>query len=349
MTWRHGRSAVAILAALATLATAAQLLAIEPTERTAHRAATAAAAREAAMVAALARAQAPLPRGAYVTAVPSAVPPGAGVALVGDGRLAVVAPTQAAAAGRDLAWRLVLVAGIGGAAISGWALWAGIARRRERACFAQRQIETVGMVVHDLRGPLTSISLAAARIGRGCALPARTSACTLIERVCERLAVIADDLLTLCTDRSTQLQHAPDDSIGQVLADVAERVRQTHACRVLVDAEPAAGDAPAAADLARAVGNVAENAARHANASVHLRARCSATGVEILIEDDGTGFPDGFEPTSYRRGRRGGRAGLGLSSTRRVVERLGGSLRLGRGAEGGAAISLQVPLRSARR
>jgi signal transduction histidine kinase len=67
--------------------------------------------------------------------------------------------------------------------------------------------------------------------------------------------------------------------------------------------------------------------------------------LEIVIDDDGEGFAPGFAPAAFRRGAAGGSAGLGLTSARQAVERLGGSLRLGRRAGGGAALSLRVPLR----
>jgi signal transduction histidine kinase len=224
-------------------------------------------------------------------------------------------------------------------------LWAGLGRRRERGREARRRIETVGMVVHDLRGPLTGIGLAAERLRRDCPPPVRERACAAIDRECGRLGGIVDDLLTLCAERAATSPECAPHSLVDVLDDVAERLRTREGCTVVVDADPSLRATPADGQLTRAVGNIAENAARHAAERVRICARQSADGLEIVIDDDGEGFAPGFAPAAFRRGAAGGSAGLGLTSARQAVERLGGSLRLGRRAGGGAAISLRVPLR----
>jgi signal transduction histidine kinase len=61
--------------------------------------------------------------------------------------------------------------------------------------------------------------------------------------------------------------------------------------------------------------------------------------VELVVEDDGPGFPDGAAAvgrgTSY-----GGSTGLGLDIVRRTAEASGGRVELGTGPAGGARVTV---------
>lgn len=101
----------------------------------------------------------------------------------------------------------------------------------------------------------------------------------------------------------------------------------------------------AASVLAQALGNLVANAIRHntdAQPRVLVHGREAAGEVEILIEDNGAGFPP-EQLEAYDAGRLHG-AGFGLLLARQSVERLGGRMRLGRSARlGGACVSLTLP------
>jgi signal transduction histidine kinase len=103
--------------------------------------------------------------------------------------------------------------------------------------------------------------------------------------------------------------------------------------------------------LARAVGNLLRNAQKYAASQVRLGARRDGCLVEIAVEDDGPGIPDGereriFEPF-YRldrsRDRATGGFGLGLSIARKAVALHGGSLVVERSALGGARFVIRLP------
>ncbi|GIO13125.1 hypothetical protein J19TS2_26800 [Cohnella xylanilytica] len=105
--------------------------------------------------------------------------------------------------------------------------------------------------------------------------------------------------------------------------------------------------------LERAVGNLLDNAARHAPAGGSIVVQCRKQGDEIhfAIRDSGPGFgPEelhrAFEPL-YRgeesRNRSTGGAGLGLTISRRIVRRHGGELAAGNHPEGGALLSGWIP------
>ncbi len=66
----------------------------------------------------------------------------------------------------------------------------------------------------------------------------------------------------------------------------------------------------------------------------------------LIIGDAGPGFRPGPDPT--RRGVSGaGSTGLGLDIARRLAEKTGGSMRLGRSPLGGAQIELELRLEQA--
>lgn len=79
----------------------------------------------------------------------------------------------------------------------------------------------------------------------------------------------------------------------------------------------------------------------HTDDGVGYRIRVRTTPVgqsELLVEDEGTGFPAG----SLRRGQSSsGSTGLGLDIVARIAERAGGSIRLGASAGGGATVTVR--------
>lgn len=103
--------------------------------------------------------------------------------------------------------------------------------------------------------------------------------------------------------------------------------------------------------LRRVLANLIDNACRHAP---HCRVSLRREGafVELVVEDDGPGIPDGehkavFEPF-YRldraRSLAGGNVGLGLAITRQIVEAHGGTITLDRSIMGGARFSVRLPV-----
>lgn len=91
-------------------------------------------------------------------------------------------------------------------------------------------------------------------------------------------------------------------------------------------------------DLAEALGNLIENAARHARRRVAIGARQEAGLIVVTVADDGGGIPPERLDEALRRGGRldnlGSGAGLGLAIVQDVAEAWAGELRLRNGAAG---------------
>ncbi|CCD93270.1 putative Two-component sensor histidine kinase (fragment) [Bradyrhizobium sp. ORS 375] len=99
-------------------------------------------------------------------------------------------------------------------------------------------------------------------------------------------------------------------------------------------------------DLAEVLGNLLENAARHAASTVRIVA--GASPLIIMVEDDGPGIPDAQIGRVLERGGRldeqGPGSGLGLAIVQDVLEAYGWRLQIGRSELGGARITIAPAL-----
>jgi signal transduction histidine kinase len=95
-------------------------------------------------------------------------------------------------------------------------------------------------------------------------------------------------------------------------------------------------------DLAEVLGNLLENAARHARSRVRIAA--IANPVSVVIEDDGEGIPEEQIARVLERGGRldeqGSGSGLGLAIVQDVLEAYGWRLRVARSDLGGARVTI---------
>ncbi|TCO76707.1 ATP-binding protein [Chromatocurvus halotolerans] len=97
-------------------------------------------------------------------------------------------------------------------------------------------------------------------------------------------------------------------------------------------------------DLMEVLGNVLDNACKHAVSRVRLSAGVSTEGLAITIEDDGPGIPDALREHLTERGMRADNRhpgqGLGLAVAADIVDGYGGRLFIQRSDLGGTAVVL---------
>lgn len=104
--------------------------------------------------------------------------------------------------------------------------------------------------------------------------------------------------------------------------------------------------------LARVLGNLVDNAQRHAAATVRVGLTRSAGTAIIDVADDGSGVPEAdrerifqrFVRLDEARSRDDGGAGLGLAIVRDVVERHQGAIRVEGAPQGGARFVVELPV-----
>jgi signal transduction histidine kinase len=96
--------------------------------------------------------------------------------------------------------------------------------------------------------------------------------------------------------------------------------------------------------VAEALGNVLDNARRHAASVIEVIVGTDGHSVRVIVRDDGAGLPPGMEERAFERfvtmDRNGG-SGLGLAVARGLVRRQGGDLSYTDGS-----FVMEIPLRS---
>ncbi|MFE6696708.1 sensor histidine kinase [Streptomyces sp. NPDC057718] len=167
-----------------------------------------------------------------------------------------------------------------------------------------------------------------------------------------RLQVLAADLLLLAR---LDAGEKPGGGTVELGALVREEVSQRTGDRIAVAVEVPEGGAyevnGSRGQLSRVIGNLLDNAQRHADARVAVSVAADGRGVRVEVRDDGDGVPEDereriferFVRLDDARSRDDGGAGLGLAIARDVAARHGGTLTVHRADEGGAAFRLWLP------
>lgn len=104
--------------------------------------------------------------------------------------------------------------------------------------------------------------------------------------------------------------------------------------------------------LARAFGNIIENAARYAHKIIRITEIDGAGETTVIIEDDGPGIPDEKKPDAMRpfvrlddsRAANTGGTGLGLSIAKTAIENHGGQIFLEDSELGGLRVRVVLPI-----
>lgn len=210
-----------------------------------------------------------------------------------------------------------------------------------------RQRRFVADASHELRSPIaslrTQLEVAAAHPGL-LDLPGAVADTV-------RLQTLAADLLLLARlDAGERAQRTRVDLGALVREEVSQRVGDRIPVTVSVR-DGCLEVAGSRSQLARVLGNLLDNAERHALRSVSVTVGRSAGGVLVTVTDDGSGVPEAerervferFVRLDEARARDDGGAGLGLAIARDVAARHGGRLTVGAAPGGGARFELRLP------
>lgn len=139
--------------------------------------------------------------------------------------------------------------------------------------------------------------------------------------------------------------------LAPAVADLIDALRRIHAERAIGASAAIMPDLAVAVDpqdLDEMIGNLLDNAWRHAHSSVRIGAAARGAEIEIAIEDDGPGLGETAMPEALIPGRRlderGDGHGFGLSITRELAELNGGALTLrGSSSSTGLVATLRLP------
>ena len=216
---------------------------------------------------------------------------------------------------------------------------------------AQRQQRFVGDASHELRSPLTRIRT---ELEVDLAHPDEADLLATHASVLEEtvgLQRLADDLLLVARADEGDTGEEPRAAVDldDIVLRVARRLRADDRVQVDLSGVGAGRVEGDREGLARLVGNLADNAVRHASSTVHLSLGERGGHVVLIVEDDGPGVPEGEQERIFERfaridgaRRAGGGTGLGLAIARDIAERHGGTLELDALADG-ARFVLTLP------
>ena len=222
----------------------------------------------------------------------------------------------------------------------------------------ERERRFVGDASHELRTPVavlkTELEVALRSGDYG---PSVREALVAAVEECDHLAQLAEDLLVIARATEGGLPVRRERlAVGAVLREVSERFADRAAeqgSAIRVEAPDALTVQADALRLRQAVGNLVDNALRHGEGEVVLRASALDGGIAIDVADAGKGFPPDLAGRAFERfarsdaARASGGSGLGLAIVRAVAEAHGGAASIVPGS--GAIVRLWLPAERARR
>jgi len=210
-------------------------------------------------------------------------------------------------------------------------------RQLERHVAHKDRLSSIGTlasgVAHEVGNPLTGILMVAKNLADDTDSQDAKERLSVIVEEAERIHGIVKSLLTFSRreEATGELQAIPVAGVVRTATDLAKL--EADGCQVTLELSE---DAPVMATpdgLTQVIVNLVNNArqASPEKATVHVRTRVDGSVVHIEVDDEGPGIPEDlsakvFEPF-FTTKPDGEGTGLGLSVSRQIVERFGGSLR----------------------
>jgi signal transduction histidine kinase len=216
------------------------------------------------------------------------------------------------------------------------------------------QLRTVtGGIAHDLKSPVTLIrgTLESALCNEGNERW-RDSVGEAIEDL-DRLLQLLNTTLDLAEAEAGALHidRGPVDLSGVVrrLVDIYQPAMAEHHHEVTTDIEEHVVVDADMTLLNRVVSNLLENELTHlpAGCRVEIRLRSQQGSAELVIEDNGLGFPPDIGSQVFQRfvkGKHSPGHGLGLAFVDAVAQAHGGGARVSDRLGGGAVVTLSLPI-----
>lgn len=226
------------------------------------------------------------------------------------------------------------------------------AQAEDRAKFSEQM---VGIVSHDLRNPLSVISMSLVLLGMGDLNAQQRTVVSRIDRSVKRAERLVGDLLDFTQARlgsGIAVNREPMDvheAVGESVAELSD----TFPDRAILHERLGPGACSADGDrIAQAVGNLVTNAVHYGDPErpITVRTQGHAHGISISVHNEGPAIPvstqDGlFDPmirgTATGTGPRG--VGLGLFIVREIAKAHGGTAQVRSSVNEGTTFTLALP------
>lgn len=224
----------------------------------------------------------------------------------------------------------------------------------------QQKRDLIGLVVHDLKSPLTCILAEAEFIGEDTTLVGESKAAmATIVTAAEAMHRLVLDLLDIGRSEDGELQLKPSDiDIDAIMAEAQRHATQhaaTQGTSIRVTSTPSRFIVHADRNLIRRViENLLDNSLKYGRGTrIELVARIGEEGLEVSVSDHGPGVPVSQRATIFSKyaqldrdkvhTERGSR-GLGLSFCKLAVEAHGGRIWVEDGEPTGARFCFVLPV-----
>lgn len=206
--------------------------------------------------------------------------------------------------------------------------------------YNRTRTDMLNAVSHDLKAPLTRMRLA---VETGAASD------TDLIRDIDRMTEMVNGYLAFARGEMPEIEQATE--LPAMLIRTARDAAPDKEIETIFPDTPAQFYARPMA-LARAFGNIIENAARYATKKIKITEIDSEDHIEVIIEDDGPGIPDERKKDAMRpfvrlddaRGTDTGGTGLGLSIAQTAFENHGGQMFLENSELGGLKVRIVLPI-----
>lgn len=219
----------------------------------------------------------------------------------------------------------------------------------------ERIKEFIGDASHELRTPLTVIKGYFELLGKDGISPSKKETYNdRIESEIIRMQEIINDLLFITEIEESHKTNEQSSEISQLVDESVFDLRNLQPNReILSEIEPGLVVKISKYHLEQLLGNIFSNIKRHTPVDSRIEVTLSGSGggVELIIEDSGSGLPEGF----YRKGiqafqrfdksrsRHGGGSGLGMTIMEKIVSKNRGGIRLSKSKFGGLKIQINLP------
>ncbi|HEX6639905.1 MAG TPA: ATP-binding protein, partial [Thermoanaerobaculia bacterium] len=231
---------------------------------------------------------------------------------------------------------------------------------KERAEAAVRvRDETLGIVSHDLRNPLTKIALSADLLV-GAPQDEQPDLIETIRASARQMQRLIQDLLDVARMETGSLSVAQHEmEPGPLVMEMCEsneplarQKSQTIVCHVENDLPLICGDRDR---LVQVFGNLIGNAMKFTpeRGTITIEARRAGRAVQFTVRDTGPGIPEAdlkkvFTPYWQAKKTAHMGAGLGLAIVRGIIEAHGGKVWAENTPDGGALFTFTIPVANAR-